>query len=421
MKTRHVLAIALLGACTDPAADTGPGGGDGKSDGITAFTDLVTKWDYRVGSGGDAVVNDVTLAPGGKLYVTSSFPKWLRKLTADGMADTTWGTQSSGWQQSRHGFIDVSAYEVYQTANGSVVPGGDGALFYLYGYLANGDANPAFGSNGRVDLPYNTAKPLRTKYDEAGGQIVVAVARAWEIGGSFNKGPSKIEMLAYDEDTGAETSLGIHDLPSWDNTGTNPARIHEIVLQPDGSHVLVASETVHTTDPARGSVGTQWSMIRLEAGQAPVVTHLAVTSYSAHMPGFIDLGGGHFDLYLSATVDGVSTMYNEEKLVRISVDDMGMSTLDVLADGPDFTKGCPHGVATPTHLVIGQSIDRSQPIQFTAYPKSGGAPITFKSDKPQRCLTGLSVAPNGHIYAGTWDTSQVAWIANVTSFEPVAP
>jgi hypothetical protein len=420
MTTRHLLAIALLGGCTDPVSETGPGAGGaggGKSDDPNAvFKDVVTEWEFPVGYGGDAVVNEVSILPGGSLLVTSSFPRWLRKLTADGMRDTTWGSQSPGSSQ-RSGFLGVPAHEVWQVGNQMVAAGGDGALFYLYGYLADGSPNPGFGTAGRVDLPYNDGKPLRVAYDQEGERFLVVVARAWESTSWFTKGPSKIELLAYDQQTGAMSSAGIHDLPSWDNTGTNPARVHELVVQPDGSRVLIVSETVHTSDPSRADVATQWSTIRLDAGQPPVVTRLAVTSYNARVAGFADLGGGHFDLYLSGTVDGISMAYNEGKLVRISVDDAGVSDLEVLGPGLDFTKGCPASVATATHLVFGQSLDRSLPIQFTAYPRSG-APITFESDLPKRCLTGLTVAPNGHLYAGTWDTTNVGWTAQLSSLAP---
>lgn len=244
----------------------------------------------------------------------------------------------------------------------------------------------------------------------------MVVARAWEIGGSFNKGPSKIELLAYDEKTGAESSAGVWDLPSWDNQGTNPAAVHEVVVEPDGSSVLLVSETLYTQDPSRADVATQWSTIRLASGQAPEVKHLAVTSYDPHVAGFVNLGSGHFDLYLSGTVDGISMAYNEEKLVRISVDDAGGSTIDVLGPGLDFSTGCPASIATSSYLLFGQSIDRTRPIQFTAYPKDG-EPTTFQSDLPRRCLTSLSVAPNGHIYAGTWDTTNTGWTALLSSLE----
>jgi hypothetical protein len=93
-----------------------------------------------------------------------------------------------------------------------------------------------------------------------------------------------------------------------------------------------------------------------------------------------------------------------------------MSQLDVLGPGPDWTHGCPAATANADALVFGQSLDFSKPIQFTAYPKSG-APIQFESDKPQRCLTSLSMTEGGKIYGGTWDTTNTGWTAQLTSFE----
>ena len=421
MKTRHFLALALLGACTDPAADLGPGGGGGgggKADNPTSFTNLVTQWELRVGSGGDAVVNDVTVAPDGKMYVTSSFPRWLRKVTPEGKSDTTWGALYPGSMTQRSGYLDTPAQDVFQVGGDRLVAaGGDGALFYLYGYLPNGSPDPDFGTGGRVALPYNDGKPLRAMYDADGARILVVVARAWETSSWFTKGPSKIEIIAYDEATGEASSVGVHDLPSWDNDGTNPASIRELLLLPDGSHVMFVSETIHTPNPSRADVATQWSTIRLAAGQAPVVTRLAVTSYNARVAGFAARAAGEFDVYLNGTVDGLSVAYNEEKLVRISVDEAGRSEVVELGAGLNFSTGCPASVATATHLVFGQSVDRSKGIQFTAYPKSG-EPITFESDLPRRCLTGLSVQSDGHIYAGTWDTTNTAWTAQLSSFAP---
>lgn len=418
MKSCHVLALLFLGACIEPAADQDSGGGGGgkSDDPNAAFTDLTTSWEMTVGYGGDAVVNDVSELPGGSMLVTSSFPRWLIKATADGKRDSTFGSQYPGGT-TRSGSLALTAHEVWQVDTAQFVATvGDGLLYELDGFLANGTPNPAFGNAGRVLLPYSDGKPLRVAYDRQGERFLAVVARAWEVSAYFTKGPSKLEVLAYDHETGAQSSAGTYDMPSWANDGTNPARIHEVVVQPDGSVVLIASETIHTDDPSRASVATRWSSIRLAEGQPVEATELAVTSYGARVAGYVNLGGGHFDIYLSGTVDGISMAYNEEKLVRITVDDMGVPQLDVLGPGLDFTKGCPASVATSTHLVFGQSLDRTQPIQFTAYPKSGD-PITFASDLPRRCLTGLSVTENGHIYAGTWDTTNTGWTAQLTKFE----
>ena len=415
---RHLLAIALLGACTDSALDNGSGGGGGKGDDPNAeFKDLATQWEATVGYAGDAVVNQVKEGPAGSLLVTSMYPRWLRQVTADGKADTTWGSVYPESSQ-RSGSLAVTAHDIWSVGSNHMVASvGDGLLYQLSGFLGDGDPDTAFGNAGTALLPYSDGTPLRIAYDEEGGRFLVAVARAWETSGSFTKGPSKIELLAYDDHTGAVSSVGVYDLPSWDNAGTNPAVVHELVIQPDGSSVLLVSETLYTEDPSRANVATQWSTIQLASGQAPTVKHLAVTSYDAHIAGFVNLGGGHFDLYLSGTVDGISVMYNEEKLVRIAVDDVGGSQIVVLGAGLDFSTGCPASVATSTALVFGQSVDRSQPIQFTAYPKSG-APITFESDLPKRCLTSLSVAQNGNIYAGTWDTTNTGWTALLSSLAP---
>jgi hypothetical protein len=109
--------------------------------------------------------------------------------------------------------------------------------------------------------------------------------------------------------------------------------------------------------------------------------------------------------------------YNEYKLVRITVDDAGVPQVDVLGPGLAFDHGCLQSVATPTHFVYGESVDRTKGIQFTAVPKSGGAPITFESDTPRRCLTSINISDTGRIYAGTWDTTNVGWTALLTTFE----
>jgi hypothetical protein len=416
MRKQYVFAILLLGACTDMAVEQGGGAGGKADDPSSMFHDVTTSWEMTVGYGGDAVVNDVTPLSGGSMLVTSSFPRWLIKATADGKRDSTFGTPYPGGS-TRGGSLALTAHELWLVDSSQFVASvGDGLLYELDGFLADGSPNPAFGENGRALLPYEDGKPLRIAYDAQGERFLVVVARAWESTTYFTKGPSKIEILAYDARTGAQSSAGTFDMPSWANDGTNPARIHELVLQPDGSFVLIASETVHTEDPSRASVATRWSTFRLAPDQPVESTELAVTSYGAHVAGYINLGGGHFDLYLSGTVDGVSMEYNEEKLVRITVDDDGVPQLDVLGPGPDFTKGCRASVATPTALVFGQSLDFAKPIQFVAYPKSG-SPITFASDLPKRCLTGLSVSESGRIYAGTWDTTNVGWTAQLTSFE----
>ncbi|MBS1124272.1 MAG: hypothetical protein H6Q90_6500 [Deltaproteobacteria bacterium] len=412
----------MLSACTSPAADGDGDGGGGKSDDPGAtFKDVVTEWEFPVGSGGDAWVDEVTIVSGGGLLATSTAPDWLRKLTPDGKPDETWGLPDpqSGIPGStrRSGFLDLPAHEVWQLDGDRLVASsGDGDLFELRGYLANGTLDPAFGAAGRIDL-FGEGHPLRVAQDADRHRFLVAFARAWETFGFSTIGPSKIEVLAYDQETGERSSIGTYDLPPWDNDGTNPATIHQLLPRNDDSLVLLVSETVHIPNPARADVATQWSTIRLAPGQPPQVTHIAVTSFGPRVVAFESPGGGGFDLYLWGTVDGISMAPHEEKLVRVSVDDAGAAE-HVVLEGADLSKGCASAVATSTRLVLGQSIDPSLPIQFAAYPKSGEAPITFASDLPERCLSGLTLAPNGRMYGGTVDTSGTAWVYQVTSFAP---
>lgn len=416
---KTLFALVLVAGCTDAAMDPGSGGGGGgKGDNPNvAFADQTTAWEMVVGYAGDAVVNDVTPVDGGGMLVTSSYPRWLIKATDDGKRDNTFGKVYPGGGTTRGGSLALTAHEVWQVDSGHFVASvGDGLLYELDGFLANGDPDPAFGNGGRALLPYSDGKPLRLAYDKQGGRILVVVARAWETSSFYSKGPSKIEILAYDDSTGAQTSAGVFDMPSWANDGTNPARINELILQPDGSFVLLASETIHTSDPSRADVATRWSTFRLAPGQPIENTELAVTGYDPHVPGFVNLGGGHFDLYLSDSVDGLSMSYNEQKLVRITVDDMGVPQVDDLGPGLVY-EGCLQSIATPDYLLVGSSVDRSQGIQFTAIPKDGSAPVTFESDTPRRCLTSLNVTESGTIYAGTWDTTNVGWTALLTAFE----
>ena len=153
------------------------------------------------------------------MFVTSAFPRWLRKVTADGKSDVTWGSTYSGSEQ-RSGYLDVTAHEVWQVGSNHLVASvGDGLLYQLSEFIGDGTPDPAFGTNGTVTLPYEDGKPLRVAYDQEGGRFLVVVARAWETTTYFNLGPSKIELLAYDEKTGAVSSAGLYDLPHWRTRG----------------------------------------------------------------------------------------------------------------------------------------------------------------------------------------------------------
>ena len=164
---RHLLAIALLGACTDSALDNGSSGGGGKSDNPNAaFTDVATKWEATVGYAGDAVVNQVTEGPAGSLLVTSMYPRWLRQITADGKPDTTWGSKYAESSQ-RSGYLDLTAHDIWRVGSNHLVASvGDGLLYQLNGFLGDGTPDTAFGNAGTALLPYSDGTPLRIAYDE---------------------------------------------------------------------------------------------------------------------------------------------------------------------------------------------------------------------------------------------------------------
>jgi hypothetical protein len=356
----------------------------------------------------------------GRVLATSHFPRWIAAVTPSGTTDRRFGERISELGPERSGWLDVPARALWEVgADQLVVAAGDGQLFSLRGYRADGSINEAFGSAGVVALPAEWsygAQTLTVIHDAANARFLALVLREWEHPQYGVGGPSKIEVLAFDETTGAQTSAGVFALPAWGYVDTTPPTLHELVARPDGSFLVPVSETVHTPNPLRASVATQWSVLHLAPGQAAEKITLAVTEYGADIAGLARLDGGRFDLYVTGFFDELSTTADDRKLVRISLDGALRPQLDVVAPGIDLRGACVAAVATPTALLYGQSSDRSKPIQLTAFPKAG-APIHFASDRPQRCLVSLSMS-GVHIYAGTWDTTSTGWIALLTSLVP---
>src|SRR5215813_10680812 len=104
---KHAIALILLGACVDSAPQPGATCGGGKCDDPNgAFADVTTSWEMIVGYAGDAYVNKVSELPGGSMYVTSTFPRWLIKATADGKRDETFGALYPGGGTTRGGALD---------------------------------------------------------------------------------------------------------------------------------------------------------------------------------------------------------------------------------------------------------------------------------------------------------------------------
>ena len=401
----------------------GGGGGGGKADNPdAAFGDVVTDWELQVGLGGDAVLHKTMVLPGGELLATSHFPHWIVNVTANRTLDRTFGNQLPSYPA---GSIAAHAWDVWQVSSTQFVAsvGRGTEIDELHSYVtANGQPNPAFGNAGRVAL--DTDEPVTVEHDVAGNRFLVLYVRERELTSMVDHGPSKIELVAYDANTGAKSSAGVHVLPSWEHAGHLRAELRELVIRPDGSHLVIGSQSIRTEDtPVRSGTAIRWFMVHLRPGQIPVVTTLAVTAWDAPARGFVQLPNGGFDLYISGLIDGISATSTDEKLMRISVDAMLTPQLDVL--GPGITASphtesfymCEASVATPTHFVYGYTPDRATPPRFAAYPKSG-APVEFTSDLPQRCLLFINVAPDGGMYASTWDMAPIAWRALLTSFVP---
>lgn len=421
MRIWAALAIVWVSACTDSDPGSGSSSGGKEDDPNVSFTGVATDWEYTVGHAGDAVVREVRTLAGGRVLATSHFPKWIAAVTAtSGLTDRRFGEQTSDVGPERSGWLDVPAHDVWEVgANQLVVAAGEGQLFDLRGYRADGSINDAFGNAGVIALPAEwsySAQTLTVIHDAANARFLALVLREWEHPQYGVGGPSKIEVLAFDEMSGAQTSAGLFELPAWGYVDTTPPTLHELVARPDGSFLVLVSETVHTPNPLRASVATQWSILHLAPGQAAAKTTLAVTEYGADIAGFARLDGGRFDLYVTGLFDDLSTTADDRKLVRISIDDALTPELDVVGPGIDLRAGCVAAVATPTALLYGQSSDRSKPIELTEFPKAG-APIHFTSDQPKRCLVSLSMS-GGHIYAGTWNTTNSDWTALLTSFVP---
>jgi hypothetical protein len=415
-----LFAFVLLAGCVDvdPDGGGGGGGGGGKSDNPDAITHVTTAWEAPVGSGGSAVINNVMTLSSGDLLATSYSPHWVRRFSPSGQSNAPaipTGVHhenalytSSDFHPS-HQVWEVSAHELVAVAGG-------GAMFQLRGYTADGLLNPVFGTAGVVLLtdpatPFNT--PVAIEYDTAHDRFVALVVRT-----RLASGPSEIEVQALDAHTGVRTSAGTFTLPPWeDPRSSNLGRLHELIAQPDGSFLVLASNTFYV--PSEPGVTdrpvTRWSMFHLVAGAAPTQISLTVSDYSTHIAAFTRLANGRFDLYLNGGIDYTE---DDNKLARFSVDSDLAPHMDDLGPAVFLDPGCQAATASPTMFVYGHAPNRStMPMEFTAYPK-GGEPHTFTSDKVQRCLLDLSLGASGQLYAGTWDTSGPVWTALLTALVP---
>lgn len=416
----------MMAACTSAAPESGGGGGGGggKADDPDAVTHVTTAWEQRVGEAGDAVVQHVMTLDDGNLLATSTSPRWVFRLSPSGQ----FNAPSIPDGTNREDALYISSYwhpthQVWQVnANELVGADGEGGLFELRGYTADGLPNPMFGTAGVVSLPGPTAandSVVSIDYDAANARFLALVIRAWESTPQFTVGPSQIEVLAFDAHTGAQSSAGTFTLPPWEG-GNDPeaGKLHELIAQPDGSFLVLATSTLYVqTAPGVTELPvTRWEVFHLVAGAAPTAVTLTVADYDAYPATFARLGSGHFELYLDGRVDYTS---DAKRLARLSLDDQLAPHVDDLGAALDFEPGCAAATATPSMFLFGRSAaDRTTgTIEFTAYPR-GGAPYTFTSDKPQRCLVSLSVGDGGQLYAGTWDTTNTGWTALLTALVP---
>jgi hypothetical protein len=414
------LAFVLAACTTATPTDNKPGGGKGDDPSSDVVTAMTTAWEAPVGSGGDAVVDRVVTLADGNLLATSRFPMWVHEFSSAGqpiMPTNGPGTLLASWPTDWH-----HTRQIWQVSTNELVTAdGEEALLQLHGFTADGLPNPMFGDKGVIQLPgyvggYSSVKAI--EYDAERDRFLALVVRAWEVSDSYTIGPSQIEVLAFDAHTGAMTSAGAFTLPDWEDLEvTDPAQLHELVAQPDGSFVVLASNTLYApADPGYSPLPVmRWSVFHLVADAPPTQITLTVADYLAWEAAFTRLGEGHFDLYLDGGVDYTS---GDQRLVRITLDGDLAPHMDDLGPAVDHDHGCLAATASPSMFIYGHSPDRdTMPMELTAYPKDG-APFTFMSDKPQRCLLDLSFGEAGRLYAGTWNTSSGAWIALLTALVP---
>lgn len=402
-----------------------------------SFADLETAWELQVGSSGDAVLDHVEMLSDGKLLAISSAPAWVTKVLAEGSLDTDFGEANPINSDAKLGWLDLPADDLWLAdAEHAIVSVGKPAVRTIRGILtSDGAPNLAFGADGSVTLPYSSAtdgeQAVAIDHDDAQSRFAALVVREWQMRPGSNGslptriGPSLVEVLEIDALTGAVSSAGTHVLPEWTGKqfpSRDQAQVRALFAQPDGSYLALVTETVDgQTDVRPNNIGTRWSTVRLVSGTSPAFQTIAMGEYNPAIAGVARLDDAGFDLYLTGAFEGVSASPQDPKLMRFSVGPLGAEvTTEVLGAGIDLSTGpsqCNASVATSTYLLYGRTADKADPIAFTAYPKSG-APVDFTSDIAQRCITSLSVGTAGTVFAGTWDTTEVAWRALITALVP---
>jgi hypothetical protein len=440
-----VLAFAGC-APSDGDATDGDGSSGGKADdpaGARPFgDDLVTVWEAQVGSAGDAVLETVVRLPDGSLLATSSAPSWIRKFRPSGRIDKRFGEPWPGDPLRRTGLLDVPAKALWLTGSDHFLAatGYDFESVFLdvrAFMTADGAPDTSFAAAGMLDLPYSSdqdgEQTVALEYDASADRLLALVVREWQMipgsSGSLPErvGPRTVELLDIETLTGGVTSRGQHALPAW--TGRrfpdgDQAAVRGVFPQPDGSVVVLASETIDGQTPVRpNNIGTRWSAIRLAAGASPASQTLLEGEFEPDVAGVARLDDGGVHLYLSGAFDGFSTAWDDTKLMRVTIAPRAASfTAVALGAGLDlgggvFDPGCHAAAASTSQLVYAQGDLDGLPIQFTAYSTSGQVAM-FSSDLPGRCVDTLRLTAQGTAFVGSWDTSAPSWRALISKLAP---
>src|SRR5207253_1037956 len=138
--------------------------------------------------------NVMTLADG-NLLATSHFPRWVMRLSPSGESNAPRVPTTVRYDDALYtSSYQRPTHQVWEVGNNELVGvAGEGAMFVLRGFTADGVPNPMFGTAGVVQLTepasnFNT--PVAVEYDAAHDRILALVVRASQTTTSFNIGPS---------------------------------------------------------------------------------------------------------------------------------------------------------------------------------------------------------------------------------------
>jgi hypothetical protein len=398
--------IALLGlglvdfqACADADLDS--------VDSDPEAADLATAYEVTVGGSGDAILRSVVELPDGGILATSAYPTWILKVGADGDVDHGFG-DVWGAGPGRTGSLDVQATQVWPVGDATFLAEVEDGTIRAY---ASDDGAPidGFGDAGRVEAP---AELLAAEARPSAGRLRLLLVRAWQMEPDDfltpSPGPSEIELVDLDAATGVLTTLATYDLPRWTSERSDPVAVRGLFAQPDGTHVVLFSETFDGRSDVRpNGIGTTWSIFRLGPDGAVAREDLITGGFEPEFGGVArDVGGG-FHVVLGGVFDGLSASSDDERVVRLAFDPATGATVDDLGAVPPPTSEseCTR-LATDGAAALQARSDPAATGEIELTRFADGAPAsTLASDFPRRCVTSLTVGESGAIYAGAWDTT----------------